>query len=113
MQKFPPCRIEVMPSSYIREQKRSWWIYNACSGEWHGVRYRFVFESLGYDNCAMVITKNMIADYYRITLMTYPINRLSSPVVLQSTMARLKKPQAHCTEALHQVTIGEQMRRNL
>jgi hypothetical protein len=112
LQKLPPCQISPIPTSEFIAQSRNWWIQHACEGEHEGSRYRYVIESLGHDECAKIRYYARSADYFRLTLIVYPANG-SEKIMLQSTLIRPKVSRSQCDQAMHEVLLGEQMRRRL
>lgn len=113
MQQLPACVTQRMPDTQLASQPRNWWLKHACHAEGEGMHYHYVIESLGQDPCAVLTNKKEIADYFRLTFVGYSSSFSGTKIILQSSIIRPKLSKVVCTDELHPVKIGEQMRRQL
>lgn len=63
-----PCNISKQNPKTLSKYPMSWWQKQGCSGNVEEVRYYYVVEDLGKDDCATV-DKSHIANYYRVSLL--------------------------------------------
>lgn len=111
------CLIEIIPATEMATKPPFWWKQFSCGGQLSEIHYYYVVESLGQDPCAIIENsannQKLIADYYRITLLSLSNKMKSVRILLQSTIAKASPSSLSCTNNLHRVTIGQQMWREI
>lgn len=92
----------------------AWWEQYGCSANFAGIRYYYVEEDLGIDECAIISNDNnqqVIANYYRITLCMNMNNLPESKIIVQSTLAKPVMSNHRCFGHKRQLKAGRQVLR--
>lgn len=112
----PACFVPILPTFELAKKPISWWQIHACSGNFAGNQYYYVFESLGKDACSAVAKGNnqaVAVNYYRLSLFLWSPQERAIKIRLQSTLARESAEPPSCVDHLHLVKPGRQMWREL
>ncbi|HLB42190.1 MAG TPA: hypothetical protein VJN02_04960 [Gammaproteobacteria bacterium] len=113
---IPYCIIPTISTQSLINKSIFWWETNACSSTIDRTNYYYVIESLGKNLCALIENidenHNIIADYYRITLLSLSTIKVNKSF-LQSTIILPSNNVQPCTDILRQVKIGRQILREL
>lgn len=111
------CSIPVISPNELARKTNSWWQINFCSGNLSGNQYYYAVESLGKDNCGVVIQHASqilaVAEYYRVSILFLPSNLANGKIILQSIVAMPNDKVLACNDQLHVVVSGQQMWREL
>ena len=106
---LPFCMIPIKSTAELKKQPLNWWQASSCTGNFQSLQYYYVVEMLGEDPCAVLQTPQLIANYYRVTLLG---KRNNVEIFLQSTVVTPKqRTSLICEKDNHQVTAGRQMLR--
>lgn len=111
------CVIPLMAAAEMSKKPFSWWQFNTCHGNLLKIRYYYGIELLGNDACGLISqnhdNQNLIANFYRISLLVLPEKTNNTKIRLQSTMATSLKSRFPCQGNRHRVVLGRQMWREI
>lgn len=108
MESLPPCVVDTQSTRQIAYQPASWWELNGCFEQALSLRYMYVVEDAGLDNCAVISNSDEIAHYYRISILAKQSNSSNGSIILQSTIIKGDKRLTVCQFAEHLVNTGRQ-----
>ena len=108
------CNINKTSYARLAMHDIRWWRRRGCYLNRGEIEYFYVRETLGVDDCAVIITSNkqyLTVQYYRNTLLQ--VVALTSEVngILQDTIAVAGSMPPVCSHTLKQVKSGRQMLR--
>ncbi len=105
---LPSCLIIPTVFDDLKQQPFAWWQKNACAAHSEVMNYYYVVEPLGSDECARIHgNKDLIADYYRLTILSLSVNE-ESKAWIQTTIVRGISSATVCEKATHDVNCGRQ-----
>jgi hypothetical protein len=108
------CSIPITPANELASKPGSWWQLDACQEKVNGLNAFYTVELLGEDACATIANNNnLIARYYRITLLTLSDEFHGASYLLQSTITVPAAPTVTCQQTRHAVKAGQQAWREL
>lgn len=103
-------------TDHLGAKPLAWWKTMTCTGNFSGNQYYYFHEFLGNDQCAIIKfqDKEVVAAYYRFTLLFLPKSNFDVKYLLQSTIAVPDVTDvSKCLGNVHLVIAGQQGLRRL
>ncbi len=106
-----PCYINKQNSKALSKQPIAWWQKQGCGGNFDEVRYYYVIEELGKDDCAAV-DESHIANYFRVSLLVLSSLKYAK-LLLQATYVIPVEMYLPCNNLPRKVNKGLQTMRTI
>jgi len=85
----------------------AWWQNHACGDHQQPFQFFYVIETVGQEACT-VTDQSGVADYYRITLVSFLKNTTERSGFMQTLVVKNSQALEPCYATLHHVSVGRQ-----